>query len=197
MSCSAGRPSAAWVSPASSAACARNAVSGSVAPVVGRGSGVHRAGRKHRRVDGEIGFAQEALRGVDELVEIVETVLAVLFVAIVREKAGRGVDVLDRLGQRQAVGGDAHRFDQLDERGRGSRSTCRPPCHPRTPPARGSCLALRAASTSDSERPRADAARRKIHDAQERAVVDRASRSRRRYASAFLISARSKKRMPP
>ena len=42
---------------------------------IGRGRGVDGAGRQHRRIHGEIGFAQEALRGVDELVEIVETVL--------------------------------------------------------------------------------------------------------------------------
>ena len=48
---------------------------------------------------------------------------------------------------------------------------------PALPPAHATCHRLvpcaRAASASDLERPRADAARRKVDDAQERAVVDR------------------------
>ena len=49
ISCSAGRPSAACVSPASSAACARNAVSGSVAPSCGPSAAMARPAQRARR----------------------------------------------------------------------------------------------------------------------------------------------------
>ena len=102
MSCSAGRPSAACVSPASSAACARNAVSGSVAPPRAAGVAVGVARRERdRRVDREIGLAQEAVGGVDELLEVVERSCAVLLGLVVRDEARRRDHVLDRLGQRQ------------------------------------------------------------------------------------------------
>ena len=70
--------------------------------------GVRGVRREHRRVHRQIGFAQKALRGVDELVEIVDPVSAVLFVAVMRGEAGCGIDVRDRLGQRQADGRGAH-----------------------------------------------------------------------------------------
>ena len=115
ISCSAGRPSAACVSPASSAAWARNAVSGSVAPSSAATSR-SLAGRD-RRIDGEIGLAQERGGGVDELLEILEAILPVLLGLVVRDEARGVVHVRDGLRQRQSRGRRPHGVDQLHERG--------------------------------------------------------------------------------
>ena len=68
-------------------------------------------GGQHGGVDREIGLAQEAVGRVDELVEVVEPILAVLFLPVMRDESGRRVHVLDRLRQRQTGRRRAHRLD--------------------------------------------------------------------------------------
>ena len=137
--------------------------------VVGVGRVGGDAVRQHRRVGGDLGLADEALRGVDELLQVVDAVLAVLLGPVVRDEARRLDHVLDRLGQRQPRGRGAHRLDRPDERGETAARLAGQRARARRLPQRRALAAGRVLQRF--ERARADAARREIHDAQERAVV--------------------------
>ena len=106
INCTASAPSPAWPSPDSSAACARNAASGSV------GSASPRAGRRRRlgATRGEIEsrramdplFLHEHGRGVHQLVQILDPIGAVALGAVVRDEAARFEQMLDDFGQAAA-----------------------------------------------------------------------------------------------
>ena len=134
----------------------------------------------------QIGLAHEALRGVDELAQILDAVLPILFRAVVRQQLTRVDHVLDRLRQRQAGGGHAHRLDLLDERRHARARLAADVGGARGLPQAGA--GVTSALLQGLERARADAARREIDDAQERPVVARARRAGADTPSACLIS---------
>ena len=111
--------------------------------------------RQHRRVDGEIGFAHEALRGVDELLEVLDALLAVLLRPVVREQAG-GLD--RRAATASGSGSDRGRVARIASISRTNAASARPrlaasacraqaACHSDVPCARAascSCSSVRA-----------------------------------------------------
>ena len=178
MSCSAGRPSASCVSPASSAACARNAVNGSVAPSSAPLSGAGASGSTRSDSIGasrrELRFAHEAVGRGDELVEVLDAVLPILLGAVMRHEARLVDDVLDGLRQRQRARIASQLLDQPAEAASAS------PALPVTLPARRDLPQARALALRDVlqllERARADAARR---EDSRRAGTRRRPRARR------------------
>jgi hypothetical protein len=90
-----------------------------VAPFVGAGLGRLRIERdpvgQHRRIGRELRFTHEALGSGDQLLEVLDAILPVLFRLVVRDQPGVLEHVLDRFGERQCLRLRAQFHDQPDE----------------------------------------------------------------------------------
>ena len=131
ISCTASCPACAWLSPASSAACVRNAASGeTISPVSASGvtstaatacrhAGGDRArglvDRQRDRILAEALLRDEGLGGVDQLFQVLDAVGAFLLGAVEVDQPARLQHVLDDLAQGRAARGLAHRVDQRVE----------------------------------------------------------------------------------
>src|SRR6185295_11302996 len=123
--------------------------------------------RQRDGVPAEAFLGDERLGGVDELLEVLEPLLAVALVLVEVDQARRLEHVDDDLAQRQAARRRAHRVDPRRERRQvgaalaGDRADALP-----------EALSARARSVLQLlDRARTDAARREVDDAQEAGVV--------------------------
>src|SRR6185369_11462687 len=117
----------------------------------------------------DVGLAHEALGRVDELLEVLDAVLAVLLGRVVRLEARAFDHVLDRLWQRQRRRLGAQRLDRPDERREAVARLASDGAARRGLPQAGAAAARDVLQLL--ERARADPARREIDDTQERPVV--------------------------
>ena len=103
----------------------------------------------------------------DELAQVLDAVRTLALVAVVLQETAFRHHVLDQLGERQIAGRRTHLLDEGTERGKRLRRT--PAERARRLPQARALRARRILQLLD--RARADAARRKVHHAQQRIVV--------------------------